>query len=123
MARRGAGLRILPKHRNGVLMGKSTVLPLLFVGGIFAALFLIWQRRQAIAAAQAVQPSGYVAVANTVNERANTALDKTKLDFLKPAITKPVANVTTGDYTSMLGSAMTGGLSDWSSNLNPLGWF
>jgi hypothetical protein len=104
-------------------MGKSTILPLLFVGGVFAALFVIWQRRQAIAAAKSVQPSGYVAVANTVNERVDTALEKTKLDFLKSAITDPVRNVTTGDYTSMLGSAMTGGLSDWSGKLNPLGWF
>lgn len=100
-------------------MEKSNTVPMLVVGAFLVILFIIWQKRQAIVAAQSVAPSGYVAIANTVNGKVNGVLSKIPLvgGVLQSAITKPVSNVTSGNYGATVESAMTAGLSDVSSTL------
>lgn len=106
-------------------MESKSFVPLLLVAGIVVVVFLLIQKRQALAAAQSVQPSGYVAVANTVNSKVDkiTGWIPWVGDNIDNAIAGPVRNVTTGNYTAMLGSAITGGASDQWSSVNPLNWF
>lgn len=106
-------------------MEAKSFVPLLLVAGIVVVVVLLIQKRQAIAAANAVQPSGYVAVANTVNSKVDTITGKIPWvgDNISNAVVSPVRNVTSGDYNAMLGSAITGGLSDQWSSVNPLNWF
>jgi hypothetical protein len=99
------------------------ILPLLLAAGIVIVVVVLIQKRQALAAANSVQASGYTAIANTVNGKVDGILGNIPGgSYVGDAVTQPVKNVTTGNYSAVLGSAATGGLSDFSSALNPFGW-
>jgi hypothetical protein len=106
-------------------MGKSNLVPMLVVGGFLAALFVIWQKRQAIAQAQATQPSGYAALVAGINSVSSKVLTKVPLvgGTLDRLITHPVDRLLHGDYESFAADISTGGAAEVTKYADPRYWY
>jgi len=106
-------------------METKSLVPILLVAGIVLVVFLLMRKRQAIAAANSVQPGGYAGAVNGVNNVSSSVLTKIPLvgGTLNSLITKPVGRLLNGDYYSLAADSASGGFAEVTHYADPRTWY